>query len=544
MEGMKYGDKYDEAYIRYLLSVQEQVDGEFSSLSDEVAALVFPYLTADDYFTFRGNKKADGKIGGIIRGISENLVSLMGAGIAAAWGLSGKKNDALVERVFEKVLKTKEIPKVYVSHDTGLNRLRTRKVNGLTFSDRVWRYTDTLQGELEVAINAAMEDGRSAAQLSRDIRKYLKNPDALYRRVRDKEGNPALSKAAAVYHPGRGVYRSAYKNARRLAATEINRAYRTADYERRQRLDFVVGIKVSLSDNHTLNGVPFTDICDDLQGLYPKDFKFTGWHPLCRCFAVPVLKSEAEMKADNERMLRGEEPGAESVNEVKDVPEGFKKWIAENKERIEKAKSLPYFLQDNSAYLGNNISLTGTAKQGIREVASQELTARPIKPVSDPNKGFSIYKEYSNGGRIEIMDGYAGKSDHKDLRTIAGEWAMEGKVVQITTAVHYKDPLYGRVFGALNGTKYGRKCPDLIVNGKFYEYESYVPPFKKEKISHMIGKGTVQSSRIIINNNKGASDRYLLKNIHNRLKDKNFKNNIDEVWTYEKGKVRLLYKKK
>jgi hypothetical protein len=45
------------------------------------------------------------------------------------------------------------------------------------------------------------------------------------------------------------------------------------------------------------------------------------------------------MKADNERILRGEEPSAESVNEVKNVPEGFKKWIADNKDRIEKANN-------------------------------------------------------------------------------------------------------------------------------------------------------------------------------------------------------------
>jgi len=59
----------------------------------------------------------------------------------------------------------------------------------------------------------------------------------------------------------------------------------------------------------------------------------------------------------------------------------------------------------------------------------------------------------------------------------------------------------------------------------------------------MIKKGTIQSSRIIINNNKGSSDRYIRTNIYNRLVEKNFKKNIDEVWIYEKGKVRLLFKK-
>jgi hypothetical protein len=51
--------------------------------------------------------------------------------------------------------------------------------------------------------------------------------------------------------------------------------------------------------------------------------------------------------------------------------------------------------------------------------------------------------------------------------------------------------------------------PDLLIDGKFYEVENYKPPFKKEKISNMINKGSGQSSRIIISNNKGASDRYI-----------------------------------
>jgi len=56
----------------------------------------------------------------------------------------------------------------------------------------------------------------------------------------------------------------------------------------------------------------------------------------------------------------------------------------------------------------------------------------------------------------------------------------------------------------------------------------------------MISKGFKQSSRIIINNSKGASDRYLKRLIYDRIN-----NNIpiDEVWLYEKGEVRLLFKK-
>ena len=182
-----------------------------------------------------------------------------------------------------------------------------------------------------------------------------------------------LSQAAKAYHPGRGVYRSSYKNARRLAATETNIAYRTADHLRWQQLDFVVGIRVVLSNNHTLNGKPFHDICDDLsapvgstatkgRGCYPKDFKFTGWHPLCRCHAESILKTEEEFVEDTERILQGEEPTANSVNTVSDVPQQFKNWLRDNRERIDRAKSLPYFIRDNRKVVDDILGAVATKK--------------------------------------------------------------------------------------------------------------------------------------------------------------------------------------
>lgn len=184
-----------------------------------------------------------------------------------------------------------------------------------------------------------------------------------------------LSQRAKSFNPGRGVYRSSYKNARRLAATETNIAYRTADYLRWQQMDFVVGIEILLSNNHTVrlqagertddptqqrkdgspkaNAVrPLTDICDELQGRYPKDFKFTGWHPHCRCRAISILKTEEEMARDTERILRGEEPlpFETSANAVRSMPKGFNDWTEKNVSRIKKARkngTLPYFLRDN-----------------------------------------------------------------------------------------------------------------------------------------------------------------------------------------------------
>lgn len=224
----------------------------------------------------------------------------------------------------------------------------------MNLSDRVWRYTEQFKSEIELGIDIGLRDGLSADELSRDLRQYLQHPDKLFRRVRDEHGNLVLSKAAAAYHPGQGVYRSSYKNARRLAATETNIAYRTADYERWQQLDFIVGIEIRLSNNHTLNGVPFEDICDFLQGRYPKDFKFTGWHPHCRCHVVTILKTEEEMAEDNRRILAGEpvsEGSVNSVNSVAEVPQRFNDWVADNKERAKGWSSMPYFIRQNPQYV-------------------------------------------------------------------------------------------------------------------------------------------------------------------------------------------------
>lgn len=161
---------------------------------------------------------------------------------------------------------------------------------------------------------------------------------------------------------------------------------------------------------------------------------------------------------------------------------------------------------------------------------------------SDP---FVLYKQYPNGGTIWLMMGLDNSgSDYKDIMAIAKFLAKNGHEVKVLHAVHCKDPLYKLIFGDLIGTLYYRKCPDLLVDGLFYEYESYDRPFKSRKISHMLKRGAEQASRIIIDNNKGASDRFIINMIQNRLKDRNFRGDIEEVQVYEKGTVRSLFKKK
>ncbi len=286
------------------------------------------------------------------------------------WTLANNKNNELCNVVFgDNVarLTQAEYRRYYSTNGKALDAFLARKEAGLSLSDRVWRYSDTFRNEIEMGLDIGIRSGLDAPAMARELQTYLQHPDKLFRRVADEHGHLHLSKAAAAFHPGRGVYRSSYMNARRLAATETNIAYRTADHLRWQQMDFVVGIKIQLSNNHNCRGVPegaFFDICDELKGDYPKDFKFTGWHPHCRCYATPILKTPEELAADNQRIMQGEEPAEESENAVTDLPDNFRGWVEANQDRIDRAKSLPYFLRDNEKLInGVNEELVATTAQ-------------------------------------------------------------------------------------------------------------------------------------------------------------------------------------
>lgn len=225
------------------------------------------------------------------------LESAVVSGVRSQWTLANNHMDELTRVVFgSKIdsLSSADMQRYFNNHEKALEAFLKRKENGMDLSQRVWKYAETTKVEIESALELGMKTGESAQVMAKNLMQYLKKPDALYRRIRDKEGVLHLSGNAIQYHPGQGVYRSSYMNAKRLAATETNMAYDTADHLRVQDMDFVVGIKISLSNNHTcLNSKglpePFTDICDDLQGKYPKDFKFTGWHPFCYDDKTEVL---------------------------------------------------------------------------------------------------------------------------------------------------------------------------------------------------------------------------------------------------------------
>ena len=274
----------------------------------------------------------------VIKNGLPGVISVLGSGTAKAWVYGEKLHYAsLVGKVPPNVLKSLTYRGIFSHREAAAKAFLNRTTNGMNLSDRVWRLEAGFKVQIEQTLQLAALNGKSAAETAGDLKQYLRNPDMLFRRVRDASGKLQLSKAARQYHPGTGVYRSSYQNAFRLARNEINKAYRAADWQQMQSHDFVTGQRIRLSNNH-----PVTDICDTLSGLYPKNFKWTGWHVACRCH---MLKEIVPM-SDFVKMQKG----TFTPKQTTDYPEHFHQWLAENKARIKPNSGIDW-IEDNAAVI-------------------------------------------------------------------------------------------------------------------------------------------------------------------------------------------------
>lgn len=318
-------------YAKLLFALQ-------GSMQKEMDAILFRY-TFDlskliSVFVFRNNifdiskypilrKRVDKILGSLHSEINVTLVN----GIQSAWALSDQKNKIFIDKKFSGVKLPGKLKKLlYDPNQPALNQFLNRSSNGLNLSGRVWNITNQLKKDIETNLKQGISVGKSANQLQKTLQQQLLSP----------KGNT---------HPGQGVYRSPRKNALRLARTETNMAYQTADFERWNSQPFVVGVSVVLSNNH-----PDYDICDELAGKYPKNFLFRGWHPQCRCHTEPILITADELDKYENQILGIGKWNGKSDNHVNKPPAEFFQYLHENKDKINRLSNTPYWIKDNAEY--------------------------------------------------------------------------------------------------------------------------------------------------------------------------------------------------
>ena len=382
-------NKYEARHIRNVEAYKREVQKIFDEATKEALRMGIRFdADTGKPFSFDDYPATKRKFEALMAKMHQRLMAVVRNGVDDEYELAQDSVGAQIRSVFPALSAAQIGEQVRkLANSNAKAAFEQRRKRGLGLSDKMWEYTGQYKQELEMALDIGIGEGKSAQALSREVRRYLKQPNMLFRKVRDKHGVLHLSKRAKAYHPGRGVYRSSAKNALRMVATETNIAYRSADYLNTKASPWIVGIRIVLSNNHTCKdsqGVaqPFTDICDKLAGRYPKDFKFTGWHPNCRCHIEYIHKTDAEVERDTKRMLRGEKPieAHESKNYVGELPKSFKKWAEENKQRIINKKSLPYVIDNNKGIMsGDYLNMAVKEVMGKAELSCDDVQTTAVK---------------------------------------------------------------------------------------------------------------------------------------------------------------------
>ena len=395
------------ARIQRTEAYAEKVRLMFAQTVNDILALnkTMPTLDEGVMYSFDGESlKKQKEVERLLRRLHSSATMAIQQGIKLEWEQANVECDKLIESAFgKKVLSNPKFSAWTNRNEAARDAFISRTEKGMNLSDRIWKPVRQLRDEMEVAMTVSIGEGESASSMSRKVRSYLNDPDLMFRRFRYKDDagewqrkwkkrikDEETGKYRWIdydrddYKTGAGVYKSSAKNAMRVTRTETNIAYRRADNARWQDMDFVLGQRVQLSKSH-----PREDICDKLQGDYPKDFIFDGWHPQCFCFCTPILISEDEMAKVTEAALRGEKYESQG-KPITDYPDSFKDWVTEHSEAIAKARQRgtePYFITNNAQAIDNILNPEAAGKSSVNTdsslMAAVKETVKKARAVGD-----------------------------------------------------------------------------------------------------------------------------------------------------------------
>lgn len=255
-------------------------------------------------------------------------------------------------------------------------------------------------------------------------------------------------------------------------------------------------------------------------------FPPNGWN--CRCTVVQVRKSKYEATDHDEAMSRGDAATGKDTRGLFRFNPGIQQ------------KAMP----DYNPYTIQRCRDCDVAKGKFN------LT-KPFIPDNEVCAACMLVRSCYENRDIEIKHKNGiikinrlvnqNDSDYNKLYQIAEYYAEKGLVVELTPKMSRPSKFkYECIYNDLIGTKYEGKCPDLRIDGLWYEHEGFVTDNPKRAFSNMLSHGLKQSNRIIIDK-PNLTERYMRRSILNRI---NSGEDIDEIWLRDNdGNITLLYKK-
>ena len=208
-----------------------------------------------------------------------------------------KRTDYLFDDIKKRVLKKEGerwLTLCSLNKHATFNIWKIYDADGLKLSDRIWKMADEASKNIQRQVMLSLQTGMSADRLKEQILKTaeqveVKIPKYLENQLKNASPNK-IAEEVAKY-----VERKESYNAKRVARTEIQKAWRGSYMEQVKQLSFVKGIKWNLSGSHREKCV-----CEDYaranlglgMGVYPVDAVPNGGlppHPNCFCYLTSVL---------------------------------------------------------------------------------------------------------------------------------------------------------------------------------------------------------------------------------------------------------------
>lgn len=274
-------------------------------------------------------------------------------------------------------------------------------------------------------------------------------------------------------------------------------------------------------EHAALDGVTLPPSDPFWETYYPPN----GWN--CRCTVAQVRKSKYTTTDPEEARARGEEALQKDTRGIFRFNSG------------KQGKAFP----DYNPYTISRCRDCDIAqgKVNLAYIPDNELcNVCPLIRKCEVQR-FDVVKRFENGGSIAVHQLVSSDDhDYNKLIEIATFFAESGHEVRLTPKMTRPPKfMYRNIYESLMGTAYEGKCPDLWVDGKWYEHEGFISSKPKNAFRNMMNDGLKQSDRLIIDKPE-LTDAYMKRVIYQRVKDGQM---ISEVWLKEGENIRILYKK-
>lgn len=339
----------------------KEVNKLFEKYNKEVEKIYSKYVKgvykADEVFRVVPNTPLHTELNKLTLSFQNALYSTITTNIFNSFSVATANFSTLTDGIFPNTLS--DIKKEYRQvNEKAREQFINRNIkDGRTLKGRCWLLSKQYLRDVEDSIAIGINKGDSARNIGKRLQTFITDIEAKREEIANLKDD-RLRKDLERKLPKPNIHKPKINvkyHCEMLARNETNLAYRSADRNKMLSLPQVVGMHIKVSNSHQdwlneywipKNGDKI-EVCDAMTGKYPISFEWRGYHPNCKCYSIPILKTLDELADDIIKLGKGEKVNNESINSVKDIPANAKQWIKENYDRISGYSNPPYWWSDN-----------------------------------------------------------------------------------------------------------------------------------------------------------------------------------------------------